>query len=53
MHIYNEIKNGNMSIKKFEQDKKHFKSKLNEINTGNPRHKSKDQLHAIKNINNL
>ena len=53
MHIYNEIKNGNMSIKKIEQDKKHFKSKLNEINTGIPRHKSKDQLYAIKNINNL
>ena len=25
MHVYNEIKNGNMSIEKIEQDKKQFK----------------------------
>ena len=35
MYIYN-IKDGNMSIDKIEEDQKQFKSKLNEI-TGNPR----------------
>ena len=36
-----------------EKDQKQFKSKLNEITTGNPKHKSKDQLDRIKNIKNL
>ena len=36
MYIYN-IKDGNMSIDKIEEDQKQFKSKLNEITTGNPR----------------
>ena len=48
MHLY---KNGNISIEKFEENQ--FKSKLNEITTGNPKHKSKDQLDRIKNIKNL
>ena len=42
-----------MSIKKIEEDQKQFKSKLAEITTGNPKHKSKDQLDTIKNIKNL
>ena len=41
-YICNEIKNGNISIEKIEEDEKQFKSKLNEITTGNPKHKSKD-----------
>ena len=53
MHIYNEIKNGNISIEKIEESQKQFKSKLNEITTGNPKHKSKDQLDTIKNIKNV
>ena len=52
MYIYNEIKNDNIAIEKIE-DQKHFKSKLNEITTGNPKHRSKDQLDTIKNIKNL
>ena len=43
MDIYNEIKNGNMSIEKLGEDQNQFRSKLNEITTGNPKHKSKDQ----------
>ena len=35
MHIYNEIKNGNISIEKIEEDQKPFKSKLNKITIGN------------------
>ena len=50
MHIYNEIKNGNISNEKIEKDQKQFNSKLNEITKGNPKHKSEDQLDTIKNI---
>ena len=50
LHIYNNIKNSNMSIEKIEEDKKQFKSKLNEITTGNLRYKSKDQLDTKENI---
>ena len=53
MHICNEVKYGNDSIEKIEEDQKQFKSKLNEITTGNPKHKSKDQIDTIKNIKNL
>ena len=35
------------------EDQKQFKSKLIEITTGNWKHKSKDELDAIKNIKNL
>ena len=33
--------------------KKKFKSELNEITSGNPKHKSDKQLYAIKNIRTL
>ena len=42
------MKNGNVLIEKIEEDQKQFESKLNEINTGNPKHKLKDQLDIIK-----
>ena len=48
MHIYDEIKNGNISTAKIEEDQKQFKSKINEITTGNLKHKSKDQLETTK-----
>ena len=41
MHIYNNIKNGNTSIEKIEEDQTQFKSNLKEIITGNPKYKSK------------
>ena len=53
MHIYNEITNDNISIDKIEEDQKQFKYKLNEITTGNKKHKSKDQFDTIKSIKNL
>ena len=53
MHIYNEIKNGDISKAKIEEDQKQFKSKLNEITIGNSKHESKNQLDALKNIKNL
>ena len=53
MHIYTEIKNGNISIEKIEKGQNKFKSKLIEITIGNPKRKSKDQLGTIKNNKNL
>ena len=53
MNIYDSIKNGNASIEKIKTDQKQFRSKLNEITTGNPKNKSEDQLDTIKNIKNL
>ena len=53
MNIYDNIKNGNTSIEKIKTDQKQFRSKLNEITTGNPKNKSEDQLDTIKNIKNL
>ena len=53
MHIYNEIKNGDISKAKIEEDQKQFKSKLNEITIGNSKHESKNQLDSLKNIKNL
>ena len=41
MHIYNEIKNGIISIKKAKEDQKKFKSGLSEITRGNPKYKKK------------
>ena len=52
-HIYNNIKNGNTLIKNIEEDKKQFKSNVNEITTENPKYKSKDQLNTIKNTKTL
>ena len=53
MGIYNDIKNGNISIEKAEEDQKQFKSDLNEITRGNPRYKKEYQLNTIANIKNL
>ena len=52
-HIYNNIKNGNTLIENIEEDKKQFKSNVNEITTENPKYKSKDQLNTIKNTKTL
>ena len=52
-NIYNKIKNGNVPIKKAEEDQNKFKSSLSEIKIGNLKYKSKDQLDVIKNIKNL
>ena len=53
LNIYNKIKNGNVPIKKAEEDQNKFKSSLSEIKIGNPKYKSKDQLDVIKNIKNF
>ena len=48
--IYNDIKNGRISLQKEENIQEEFSSKLNEILKGNLNYKSKDQINTIKNI---
>ena len=43
MRIRKEIINVDAKIEKIEDDQKQFKSKLNEITTGNPKRESKNQ----------
>ena len=50
MHIYDNIKNVNISIEKIEEHQKQFKLNLKEIITGNSKHKSKYQLNTIENF---
>ena len=51
--IYNDIKNGRISLQKEENIQEEFSSKLNEILKGNLNYKSKDQINTIKNIKKL
>ena len=53
MYIYNEIKNGNISIEKVGKGQEQCKSKLNQITIGNRKNKLKTPLDTIKNIKNL
>ena len=53
MYIYNQLKNGEKTLKQLEEDQKHFKEDLKEIKSGNPKHKSEKQLYTIQNIKNL
>ena len=53
LHIFKEIKNGNILLQNTEEEQKQFKSKLNEITIGNPKTKSKYQLDAVKIFRNL
>ena len=53
MYIYSHIKNGDITLQQIEKKQKDFTKELNEITSGNPRHKSDDQLYVIKNVKNL
>ena len=53
MHIYNDIKNGDTTLEKTEEDEKQFESNLIEITTGNANYRKEDQLNTIKNLKNL
>ena len=50
MHIFEEIRNGNISLQKSEENQNKFKSNLNKIASGNPKHKEKYQLERIRNL---
>ena len=51
--IYDKIKNGDKRIQAAEEEQKKCNSKLGEMTSGNPEHKSKDQSDTIKNVQNL
>ena len=53
MYIYGHMKNGDTTLQQVEKQKKYFKKKLNEITSGNLKHKSNNRLYVIKNVNNL
>ena len=53
MYTYNQLKNGEKTLQQVEEDQKKFKSELNEITSGNPKHKSQKQSYAIKNVRTL
>ena len=40
MHTYDQLKNGEKTLQQVEEKQKHFKKDLNEIKSGNRRHKS-------------
>ena len=51
--IYSEIKNGNISIEKAEDDQEQFKLDLYLITRRKPRYKKENQLNIITNVKNL
>ena len=53
LNIYENIRNGNISIEKLKENQKQFKLKLIEITTGNQKAKSKDQLNPVENIKSV
>ena len=40
MYIYGHMKNGDTTLQQVEKQQKDFKKELNEITSGNPKHKS-------------
>ena len=53
MYIYGHMRNGDTTLQQVEKQQKDFKKELNEIKSGNPKHKSNNQLYVIENIKNL
>ena len=53
LHIFNEMKNGNISWKKAEEEQDLLKASFGGITSGNPKHKSDSQLDTIENVKNL
>ena len=50
MYTYNQLKNDEKTLQQVEEDQRKFKSELNEITSGNPKHKSEKQSYTIKNV---
>ena len=53
MYIYGLIKNGDTTLQQVEKQQRGFKKKLNEITSGNVKHKCNNQLYVTKNAKNL
>ena len=53
VYIYDDMKDRKVTLQQVEKQQKDFKKELNEITSGNPKHKSNNQLYVIKNVKNL
>ena len=53
MYTYNHLKNVDKTLQQVEKEQEDFKTNLNEITSGNLKHKSEKQSHTIKNFKNL
>ena len=42
MYIYNQLKNGEKTLQQVEEEQSEFEKDLNKINSGNPKHKVKN-----------
>ena len=51
--LHDKIENGDKTIQAAEEEQTRIKSRLGEITSGNPEHKSTNQSYAIKNAQNL
>ena len=47
------MKNGDTTLPQVEKQQNDFRKELNEITSGNPKHKSNNQLYIIENVTNL
>ena len=50
MYTYNQLKNGEKTLQQVEEEQKYFKKDLNEITSGNLKHKSEKQSYTIENV---
>ena len=53
MYTYTQLKNGEKTLQQVEEEQKCCKKNLNEITSGNPKHKSEKQSYTIENVRNL
>ena len=53
MYIYGHMQKSDIRLEQEECQQKDFKKELNEITSGNPKHKSNNQLYVIENVKNL
>ena len=53
LYIYGHLKNGKVKLQQVEKEQKKIKNDLNEVISGNPKHKSKKQSNTIENIRTL
>ena len=51
--LHDKIENGDKTIQAAEEEQTRIKSRLGEITSGNPEHKSTNQSYAIKNAQNI
>ena len=52
-NTFKEIRDGDKTLQEIEEDQKKLKSSLDEITSGNPKHKREYQLDTIKNVQSL